>query len=333
MNRLLERLDRLQKRHPRVALPIAVNKRFGEHGGGRLVTTISYWSFFSIFPLLLAFVTVLNVVLEDDPETRQDLVDGALGQVPVLGTQLAESNSAIGGSPLTIAVGIALAVWSGLAAANALQTALDEVWDTPAYERPNGVIQRARSVIFLVILAIGLSASTLAISATEILSNGIATQIGSLAVTFAIDAAIVLAMYWLLISGSNSLRELLPGTLIAAAVLVALQVLGRFVVTRYINGASDTYGTFAVVIALLSWFFLVSRVVVLCAELNAVLTHRLWPRSIAGSSRATDGDRRAVLYDARRVQRDRRIGLAVSLDGEQAQSADQPVGDNQRVPM
>ncbi len=85
--------------------------------------------------------------------------------------------------------------------------------------------------------------------------------------------------------------------------------------TRYIAGASDTYGTFAVVIALLSWFFLVSRVVLLGAELNSVLHHRLTPRSLVGSTPVTDGDRRAVLFDARRVQRDRRIGFAVSVDG------------------
>ena len=93
MKRHLERLDRLQQRFPFLSLPIAVFKRFGEHGGGRLVTTISYWSFFSIFPLLLVFVAILDTVLEDNPELRQDLLDSALGQVPVIGTQLAESQT------------------------------------------------------------------------------------------------------------------------------------------------------------------------------------------------------------------------------------------------
>ena len=58
-----------------------------------------------------------------------------------------------------------------------------------------------------------------------------------------------------------------------------LQQLGSFVVRRFIAGASDTYGTFAVVIALLSWFHLVSRVVLMSAELNAVLAARLCPRA------------------------------------------------------
>ena len=128
----------------------------------------------------------------------------------------------------------------------------------------------------------------------------------------------LLATFWLFISGPNRLAELLPGVIVAAAAIVALQALGTVIVRRYIAGASDTYGTFAVVIALLSWFFLVSRVVLLGAELNAVLHHELTPRSLVGSTPVTEGDRRAVLFDARRVQRDRRIGMAVSVEGAEA---------------
>jgi membrane protein len=315
MNRLVEHLESLQRSHRWLALPVAVFKRFSEHGGGRLATTVSYWSFFSIFPLLLVFVTVLNVVLEDDPGRRQDLVDGALGQVPVIGTQLADSQAAIGGSWTTVVVGLIVAVWTGMAAANALQVALEEIWDTPPFERPNAAVHRLRSVLFLVILAVGLSASTVAVTSAFVVGLGALTGVAAIVVSFIVDAAILLATFSLFISGRNTARQLLPGVLIAAAGIVALQTLGTFIVRRYIAGASDTYGTFAVVIALLSWFFLVSRVVLLGAELNSVLYHELWPRSLVGTAPITDGDRRAVLYDARRVQRDRRVGIAISVDG------------------
>ena len=95
----LIRADGVQQRHRWLAVPFAVNKRFGEHDGTRLAATVSYYSFFSVFPLLLVFVTILGLVLDDDPELRQDLVDGALGQVPVLGDQLA-SNTGLQGSVL-----------------------------------------------------------------------------------------------------------------------------------------------------------------------------------------------------------------------------------------
>ena len=313
MKRHLERIDRLQQRFPFLSLPIAVSKRFGEHGGGRLVTTISYWSFFSIFPLLLVFVAILDTVLEDNPELRQDLLDSALGQVPVIGTQLADSQTALAGSWAAITIGAATALWAGLGAANALQTALEEVWDTPMFERPNGAIQRARSVAFLLILAVGLTTSTIAINATSIIDSSTVTMVLGLIVSFVVNVGILLATFTLMISGPNTVRSLLPGAVVAAAALVALQALGHWVVTRYIAGASDTYGTFAIVIALLSWFYLVSRVVLLGAELNAVLHHDLTPRSLVPDTQMTEGDRRALLYDQLRVQRDRRVGVAVSV--------------------
>jgi YihY family inner membrane protein len=322
MNRLLERLDRLQRRHRWLALPLAVFKRFGEHNGGSLATTISYWSFFSIFPLLLAFVTILNLVLADDPDRREQLVEGALGQVPVIGTELARSQSALGGSWTTVVLGVVVAIWTGMAAANTTQRALEEIWDTPPFERSNVAVGRLRSFAFLAILAIGISLSTLAVSSPYFVELGPFAGVAAIAVTFVVDAAVLLATFALFISGRTGIRDLLPGAFVAAAALVILQALGSLIVRRYIAGASDTYGTFAVVIALLSWFFLVSRVVLLGAELNAVLAHRLTPRSLVASAQVTDGDLRAVHYDARRVQRDRRIGVAVSLDGNEAVERD-----------
>ena len=99
MKKLLGNLDTFQQRHRVVALPVATFKRFGEHGGGRLASTVSYWSFFSIFPLMLAFVTVLNIVLEDRPDTRQQLLDGALGQVPLIASELGRRRSRSAGAP------------------------------------------------------------------------------------------------------------------------------------------------------------------------------------------------------------------------------------------
>jgi inner membrane protein YhjD len=327
MNRFLARIDHLQRRHRWMALPVAVFKRFGEHAGGRLATAISYWGFFSIFPLLLVFVTVLNIVLEDDEQTRRELVDGALGQIPVLGTELADSQSALGGSWATIIIGLLVALWAGLAAANALQTGLEEISDTPMFERPNAAVVRGRSVVVLVLLAVGLSVSTLAISAAQFEELGLLTSAAGLVISLVVHTAMLLVTFRLFISGRNPFRELLPGALVAGAGIVMLQAVGTLIVNRYIKGASDTYGTFAVVIALLSWFFLVSRVVLLGAELNAVLRNQVWPRSLVTSTEPTDGDRRAVHLDARRVQRDQRIGVAVSVEGDEPPAMDAEPAD------
>jgi uncharacterized BrkB/YihY/UPF0761 family membrane protein len=205
-----------------------------------------------------------------------------------------------------------------MAAANTTQAALQDIWDIPPFERPNVALRRLRSIAFLVLLAIGISASTLAVSAPVLVDLGPLAGVAAIVITFVIDAAMLLATFKLFISDRHRIGDLVPGVLVAATAFVILQAVGSIIVRHYIAGASDTYGTFAVVIALLSWFFLVSRVVLLGAELDAVLVHRLTPRSLVGGGEVTDGDLRAVHYDARRVQRDPRIGVAVSVDGEAA---------------
>ena len=91
---------------------------------------------------------------------------------------------------------------------------------------------------------------------------------------------------------------------------------------RYIAGASDTYGTFAVVIALLSWFYLVSRVVLMSAQANHVLADGLSPRRLRADGPPTEADRRADA--ARRAAHPARpaLGYAVSVDGEVATDDD-----------
>ena len=111
---MLDRLDRFQQRHAPVALPVAVSKRFGEHDGTRLAATVSYYSFFSVFPLMLVFVTVLGIVLEDNDDLREDLIDGAVGRIPVIGSQLADDT--IPGSGWVLVLGLATAIWAGMAA-------------------------------------------------------------------------------------------------------------------------------------------------------------------------------------------------------------------------
>ena len=61
-------LDRLQRRHAVLAVPIAVLKKFGDDQGGSLSAVIAYYAFFSLFPLLMVFVAVLGFVLEGNPE-------------------------------------------------------------------------------------------------------------------------------------------------------------------------------------------------------------------------------------------------------------------------
>jgi membrane protein len=320
LQRLLGWIDRFQQRHRVIALPLAVFKRFGEHDGPRLAVAISYYSFFSLFPLLLVFVTVLGIVLKNNDDLRQRLIDGAVGQIPVLGSQL--RTGSLPGSGVVLVVGILGALWAGLGAVSALQQAFDVIADTPVRERPKWVAKKLKAVVFLAFLGVGLAASTFLSNLASIVGGGwLAGALGLLA-TFAVNALLMAMMMTVLPGQRRPVRELLPGIVVGAVGLLVLQQLGSIVVRHFIAGASDTYGTFAIVIALLSWFFLVTRVLLLSAELNVVLADDLAPRRLRATAEPTDADRRATLLDVQRVQRDPRLGYAVAVDGVVATDED-----------
>ena len=84
-------------------------------------------------------------------------------------------------------------------------------------------------------------------------------------------------------------------------------------VTYYVAGAvaraSDTYGAFATVIGLLSWFWLGSNLLLLSAEVNVVLHRRLWPRGLAGE--LAPADRLALRESADAARQDPRQEIVV----------------------
>jgi uncharacterized BrkB/YihY/UPF0761 family membrane protein len=107
-----------------------------------------------------------------------------------------------------------------------------------------------------------------------------------------------------------ALRSLLPGAVLAALAWALLQWLGGWYVARQLSRASATYGTFALVIGLLSWLYLASTVTLLAAEVNVVRTRRLWPRSLTPP--LGGADERALAGLARQEERmpDQRVEVS-----------------------
>ncbi len=84
----LHALDHRQQNARGVRFIAAVIKKFGDDQAGQLAALISYYGFVSLFPLLLVFVTILGFVLEGDPDLQKKILDGTLGQFPVLSDSL-----------------------------------------------------------------------------------------------------------------------------------------------------------------------------------------------------------------------------------------------------
>jgi uncharacterized BrkB/YihY/UPF0761 family membrane protein len=88
-----------------------VARKFADDQGDNLAALIAFRAFFSLFPLLLLFTTVLGYVLAADPRPRAEAVDSVLAQFPVIGEQIQVSSPE--GSGIALAVGIVGSLWAG----------------------------------------------------------------------------------------------------------------------------------------------------------------------------------------------------------------------------
>jgi membrane protein len=310
---LLLRIDRWQRRHAPVAFVVGVARKFGDDRASRLAALIAYYAFFSIFPLLLVFVSVLGFVLEGDESLQHDIVDSLFAQLPVIGPQIQDDVGTLTGNGPALAIGAALALWGGLGVTLALNQALNRVWDVPRYEQPGFLRMRLQGLAILGLLGVTIIAVTVVAgvaSAGRVGAGG--ERIVAAAVSLTIDATVVLALFRLSVAHGPGVRRLLPGVLVVAVGLLVLQSIGGHYVEHTIRNASNTYGVFALVIGMLSWLWLAAQLLLVGAELNVVLSERLWPRSLAGELTAADA--RALRRAAEAQRRDPREQVRVTFD-------------------
>jgi inner membrane protein YhjD len=281
LNRFIDRLDGWQRRFTPVSFGFAVIKKFGDDRCGQFAALLSYYGFFSLFPLLLVLVTVLGVVLQDKPDLQRDLLDSAVSNFPVVGDKIAESVSAPSGSVVAVVVAVVLALWAGLGATQVGQDALNAVFGVPVLRRKNFWIRQLRGLLTLgvfgtaVVVITGLGAVAAWLGPSTVLG-----RVGLLIGTAAINMLLVSALFRVLVHQPLGVRKIWPGALFGGVTWTALQYLGSFYVERSVSGASRTYGFFAVVIGLLSWIYLQAQLFLYAAQVSAVADARLWPRSI-----------------------------------------------------
>jgi membrane protein len=324
-------VDAWQRRHPAAGLPIAVAKKFGEDSASCLAALIAYYAFLSLFPLLLAFVSVLGFVLQHDPSLRNDVIHTALSDVPVVGAQLRDHVHPLAGSRVAVAIGLAGAVWAGLGVTLAVIRAFASIWDVPRTARPNGVKARARGLAALVVLGSALVASTAA--AGVAIGGGIGPggeRGASIALSLATDGAFFLALFALVTPRPWRVRDLLPGVGLAVLGWLALESVGGWYVDHTVAGASLVYGTFAAVIGLLSWFWLGAQMLLVAAELNVVLGRHLWPRSLSGALAPADRLGQTGLAEAAREDPRERISVSFDAPYQRTSSPPPPAAGRRR---
>ena len=296
-------VDKYQEGHGWLAVPWAVVKKFGEDSATNLAGLIAYHGLLSVFPLLLLFAAILNVVLQGDPAIREQLLAAAARDFPSLAQYVTAASASANGTALGI--GLAGALWAGLGVTRATERAFNSVWDVPMADRPNFLAAQVRGLGLLGLLGATAILST-AVAALGTVGGPLAPVFTAVAVVgpLGINFALYMLAFQLLTNIHVPWRRLMPGTALGALGWTALQNLGAFYVQHEVTHASAVYGSFAVVIGLLAWIYLGAQLTLIAAELNVVLAQHLWPRTVLGPPR-TEADRRALALQVAEARRQR----------------------------
>jgi YihY family inner membrane protein len=279
IERLLRAADRFQQRHTVLGFPVGVVRKYGDDQAGKHAALLAYYGFLSLFPLLLVFVTLLAYALANNRQLQQQVIDAAIAQFPVAGTQISDSIKTIQGSGIGLVVGVLGTLWGGLGITQSAQDAMNAVWNVPRKDRPNYWLRLARGLGSLLLLAAAVFAATV-LAQLGTATSGIAGRLLPFAGSLLLNLLLLTVLFQVLTGMPVPWRRLLPGAAVGAVGWSALQAAGVLIVNRQLEQANLIYGVFAVVIVLLSWMYLSAQLLLYAAEVNVVLARRLWPRSL-----------------------------------------------------
>ncbi len=156
-------------------------------------------------------------------------------------------------------------------------------------------------MLFLGVLGVGVIVSTLLTGLVAYGHNVVITVVLAQVLAALSNVGLYLVSFRVLTPKGVPARSLIAGALTGGIAWTVLQALAVPVVHHYTH--SDTvYGLFAVVLVLLAWIYLGVQITVYAAEVNVVLTRRLWPRTIVQPPLA-EADRASMAMQALQNQR------------------------------
>jgi uncharacterized BrkB/YihY/UPF0761 family membrane protein len=204
----------------------------------------------------------------------------------------------------------------------ASENAMNQLWGVPLRRRPNAIKARGRSLLLLLVLGGGtLAATILGALGSAGTHFGLVWKLGSLLLSTGLDIGLFWVGFRVLTASDVTWRQLRGGAIGAGVLYELLQSVGGYYVGHTLKHASDLYGTFGLVIGLLSWIYLAAHITLLAAEANVVATRRLWPRSFSVliEQPATSADVRALTQRTRVGERrqDETVEVDVPLGGQE----------------
>jgi uncharacterized BrkB/YihY/UPF0761 family membrane protein len=322
LRKVMGAVDGFQRRVRWAGVPYAVQKKFGDDNANLVVVALAWYGFTAIFPLLLAVVTIFADIGARSLGTG---VLDTLHQFPVIGENFNPENpSALHGSTIGLVVGIIGLLYGAQGVTQTAQLAMATVWNIPQDQRTGFLPRLGRSLAGLITIGgaflINAFASTYATGGTSSYAIRIPVIIGLLI----INVLLYFGAFTLLTAKVIGPRGLIPGAILGGVAFTALMTVGTGLITHQVKNAGATYGAFGTVIGIVAFLLLLAKLSLYAAELNPVLSRRLYPRALPLGGEPTEADLQVLsqLVHQEKRRKDQAIGVGFGDDAAAEAAAD-----------
>ena len=247
-------------------------RKFFADRGTHLAAMIAYFALLSFVPLTFLSLSLLGLTGRADEssflvrEVKKTLPGAPIEQIISLVHTVQDNATALG------IVGGAALLWASLSLFSVLESAFNIVYGRPNRSFLHGKVLAVLLMVgSLVTLFVALLVGSLGVSALQeyapgFLANPVAAYTLSILVSLVGVFAFLVSCYYVLTNEDLTVREVLPGSIVAAVVLEAtFQVLPFYQRYADVNPGLRAFGAPAI---LLVWLYVMANVIVLGAELN-----------------------------------------------------------------
>lgn len=249
--------------------------RYQSDGGDQLAAAVTFYWFLSLFPILLLAISVLGFAYGDSaPKHVSDALSGYLPDqlVKTLGDTLSKAKGRAG------VIGLVGLLLSGLGWVDGLRGAIRSIWHQNI--QAGNIVTRKLIDIAVLVGLFGTIAVSVLITGAATAATGfvidllhishttaasVFTQVLAYLLSGAADTLLFVYMFTRLPRVSQPIGKVLRAALFGAVGFEVVKFAGAFYVARTTSRGQATYGTFAVVVGLLLFLNLVSRLILLTA--------------------------------------------------------------------
>lgn len=277
-NKILSSIDNYQKSNKSTAFLFGVIKKYSEDNGSYLSALVAYYTVLSIFPLLLVFYEVVEL-LPSSSGLKSSMAAAINRYFPVLGSQIASGVHSPGKTGLALGISILITLYGARGGASAFIYSISQIWKIDYTKRHTFPKSILISLELIGVAGIGLLIAS-SLAGFSIAGRSMVTAIISNLVSAAIIWLTLIALVRIAIPGKQKLRDYATGSAMAAVLIQIIEIAGNLILKNELKKLSGVYGTFALALGLIFWVYLLTEVTFYGIEIDSVKKLRLYPRSL-----------------------------------------------------